>query len=170
VRIHKFPADIRTENTTGMKRECREEQILCGTIFWYQVVNASLERFQLITALGNSNLAKFYCSSVCNSRVAGMRWWSEQIIHHRWMAFISPMSGGSNLCFPMFYNWKSYTRHCRSQRKRGLSHEMSSPARTLGSWVTIPLKAWMSLFILCLCYVAALRRADLPSKESYRLS
>jgi hypothetical protein len=31
-------------------------------------------------------------------------------------------------------------------------------------------KAWMSVFILCLCSVAALRRTDPPSKESYRLS
>jgi hypothetical protein len=40
---------------------------------------------------------------------------------------------------------------CRSQWPRGLGHEMSSLARTLGSWVRIPLKAWMSLFSLCLC-------------------
>jgi hypothetical protein len=47
--------------------------------------------------------------------------------------------------------------------------------RTLGSWVLILLGAWMSVsaFILRLCrpvYVAALRRADPQSKESYRLS
>jgi hypothetical protein len=35
----------------------------------------------------------------------------------------------------------------RSQWPRGLSHEPSSPARTLGSWVRIPLKAWMSACI-----------------------
>jgi hypothetical protein len=28
-------------------------------------------------------------------------------------------------------------------RPRGLRHELSSPARTLGSWVRIPLKSWM---------------------------
>jgi hypothetical protein len=27
-------------------------------------------------------------------------------------------------------------------------HELSSPARTLGSWLRIPLKAWMYVFIL----------------------
>jgi hypothetical protein len=51
----------------------------------------------------------------------------------------------------------------RSQWPRGLRHELSSPARALGSWVRIPLKAWMSAFILCLCcpvQVEALRRAD----------
>jgi hypothetical protein len=66
------------------------------------------------------------------------------------------------------------TDFCRSQWPRGPNHELFSLAWTLGSWVRIPLKAWMSVFafILCMCcavYVAALRRADPPSKESYRL-
>jgi hypothetical protein len=39
----------------------------------------------------------------------------------------------------------------RSQWPRGLWHEMSSLARTVGSLVRIPLNAWMSAFILCLC-------------------
>jgi hypothetical protein len=60
----------------------------------------------------------------------------------------------------------------RSQRPRCLKHEMSSPARTLGSWVRIPLKAWMSVCVysLCVCYVSALQRAHHPTKESCRLS
>jgi hypothetical protein len=46
-------------------------------------------------------------------------------------------------------NWISYRR---SQWQRGLRHEMSSPARTLGSWVWIPLRhGCLSAFILCLC-------------------
>jgi hypothetical protein len=48
----------------------------------------------------------------------------------------------------------------RSQWPRSLRHEVYSLARTLGSWVRIPLEAWMPVFILCLCKVAALRRAD----------
>jgi hypothetical protein len=43
-------------------------------------------------------------------------------------------------------------RRCRSQWPRGLRHELSSLARTLRSWVRIPLIAWMSVlyaFILC---------------------
>jgi hypothetical protein len=39
----------------------------------------------------------------------------------------------------------------RSQWARGLGHELSSPARTLGSWVRIPLQVRMFAFILCLC-------------------
>jgi hypothetical protein len=42
---------------------------------------------------------------------------------------------------------------CRSRWPHGVKHEPSSPARTLGSWVLIPLKTWMSVcaFLLCLC-------------------
>jgi hypothetical protein len=62
----------------------------------------------------------------------------------------------------------------RSQWPRGLGHELSSSGQTLGSWVGIPLEAWMPVcgFSVCavLCVqVAALWRADPPSKESYRL-
>jgi hypothetical protein len=35
----------------------------------------------------------------------------------------------------------------RPQRPRSLRHEMSSLARTLGSWVRIPLEAWMSVCV-----------------------
>jgi hypothetical protein len=35
----------------------------------------------------------------------------------------------------------------RSQWARGLRHELSSLARTLGSWVRIPLEAWMSVCV-----------------------
>jgi hypothetical protein len=46
--------------------------------------------------------------------------------------------------------------------------------RRMGSWIRIPLKAWMSVcvyfvFMLFCVYVAALRRPDSPSKKSYRL-
>jgi hypothetical protein len=62
----------------------------------------------------------------------------------------------------------------RSQWPRSLSYELSSPIETLGSWVRIPLKAWMSVyvysvFVLFCVQVAALRLTDPPSKESYRL-
>jgi hypothetical protein len=62
---------------------------------------------------------------------------------------------------------------CRSQWSRGLGHELSSLARTLGSWVRILLKAWMSVcvysVIVFYVQVAALRQADTPSEESYRM-
>jgi hypothetical protein len=34
---------------------------------------------------------------------------------------------------------------CRSQWPRGLRHVMSSSTQALGSWVRIPLEAWMSV-------------------------
>jgi hypothetical protein len=36
-----------------------------------------------------------------------------------------------------------------SDRPRGLRQEMFTPARTLGSWVRIPLEAWMSVCLFC---------------------
>jgi hypothetical protein len=62
----------------------------------------------------------------------------------------------------------------RSQWPRGLRHELCSLARSLGSWVRIPLKAWMSVcfysvFVLFRVQIQALRWSDPPSKESYQM-
>jgi hypothetical protein len=46
--------------------------------------------------------------------------------------------------FPFICN---YILDSWSQWPRGLKHELSSPAQTPGSWVRIPLKAWMSVYI-----------------------
>jgi hypothetical protein len=68
-----------------------------------------------------------------------------------------------------------YITEGQSQWSRGLRHELSSHARTLRSWIRIPLKARMSAsyafiqFVLFCVEVEAWRRSDLPSKESYRL-
>jgi hypothetical protein len=52
----------------------------------------------------------------------------------------------------------------------GLTHEISSPAQTLGSWFRNLLEAWVYICaFLCLCLVWALRRADPPSKDTYQL-
>jgi hypothetical protein len=71
----------------------------------------------------------------------------------------------------IFGNGEAVT--CRSEWPRCLRNEPSSFARTLGPWVWIPLKAWMSVcvysvFVLFCMQPAALRRADPSSKESYR--
>jgi hypothetical protein len=55
-----------------------------------------------------------------------------------------------------------------------LRHELSSPVRSLESWVRAPLEAWMSVCVYSVSVlfwlkVAALRQADPPYKESYRL-
>jgi hypothetical protein len=64
--------------------------------------------------------------------------------------------------------------YCQSQWPRRLSHGLCSRAQTLGSWVRIPLEAWMSVciysvFVRSCVKVAALRRAGPPSEDSYRL-
>jgi hypothetical protein len=41
--------------------------------------------------------------------------------------------------------------HSRSQWPRGPRHELSSPASTLGSWVRIPVEAWMSVCVYSVC-------------------
>jgi hypothetical protein len=41
----------------------------------------------------------------------------------------------------------------RSQWPRHLSHVLSSTARTLGSWVRIPLEAWMCVRVFLCCVV-----------------
>jgi hypothetical protein len=37
----------------------------------------------------------------------------------------------------------------------GLRHEPSSSTRTLGSWVRIPFKAWMSVCVYSVCVVGS---------------
>jgi hypothetical protein len=61
----------------------------------------------------------------------------------------------------------------RSQWSRGLKHELSSLAGTLGSWVRIPLKAWISVcvysvFVLS-CIGSGLARGWSPVKGVCRL-
>jgi hypothetical protein len=54
---------------------------------------------------------------------------------------------------------------------RGLRHELSSLARTLGSWVRISLEAWMSVCVYSVfVFGSGLATSDHSSKESYRMS
>jgi hypothetical protein len=57
---------------------------------------------------------------------------------------VSPTSYHSNICF-LFIN--NLIIRCRSKWSRGLRHEMSSPARMQRSWVRIPFKAWMFVYV-----------------------
>jgi hypothetical protein len=55
-------------------------------------------------------------------------------------------------CPKTYYLVRAIEISSRSQWPRRLRHQVSSLARTLGSWVRIPLKAWVSVlcaFILC---------------------
>jgi hypothetical protein len=72
---------------------------------------------------------------------------------------------------------KTYTLIlCRSHQPRDLRHELSSLARTLGSWVRMALKAWMfgvCMCLFCVCVVLCLGRGFAtswsPVQESYHL-
>jgi hypothetical protein len=49
-----------------------------------------------------------------------------------------------------YFVWIIYPSR-RSQLPRGLRHELSSAAPTLGSWIRISLEAWMSVCVYCVC-------------------
>jgi hypothetical protein len=75
---------------------------------------------------------------------------------HGIISYNCPLCEGS--AFQYLKHWSICSFHhvnqpnSRSQWPRGLRHEPSSFSRTLGSWIRIPLKEWMSVcaFILCL--------------------
>jgi hypothetical protein len=50
----------------------------------------------------------------------------------------------------LMYIYVSIHSDCRSWWARGVRRGLSSLTRTMGSWVRIPLKAWMSV---CVCFV-----------------
>jgi hypothetical protein len=60
-----------------------------------------------------------------------------------------------------FYIGKSITTICRSQWPRCLRHELSSPARTLGSWFESHSSYWyLCVFILRFCCPVCTQRAS----------
>jgi hypothetical protein len=61
------------------------------------------------------------------------------------------IKNGLRLLFKYFYSATFLSS--RSQRPRGIRHELSSLARTLGSRVRIPLKALMSVCVYSVCVV-----------------
>jgi hypothetical protein len=74
--------------------------------------------------------------------------WSTTVVH----SFLSNWTAVSFSKWTLLYLIKVKIRRFRSQRQRGLSHELSSFSRTLGSWIRIPLKAWVSVLCLfCVC-------------------
>jgi hypothetical protein len=62
------------------------------------------------------------------------------------VTFLKQESSTQNNSFS-YPNFLFYNFYSRSQWPRGLRHEPSSPARTLGPWVRIPLEAWMSVCV-----------------------
>jgi hypothetical protein len=65
-------------------------------------------------------------------------------------------------------NYNSQMKESRSQWPRGLRLELSSSARTLWSWVRIPLKAWISVCVYSV-FVLPCATDWSPVQESYSL-
>jgi hypothetical protein len=87
------------------------------------------------------------------------------------------------LCYKYLILWRCNFVPAGHGSRAGVRHVQSSLARKPRSWVRIPLRAWMFSVCVCVCVcecvraffcvcvqVEALRRADHPPKESYRLS
>jgi hypothetical protein len=55
----------------------------------------------------------------------------------------------------IYENYSIRIKRSRSQWPRSLRHELSSLARTLGSWVRIPLEAWMSVCVYSVCVLGS---------------
>jgi hypothetical protein len=110
---------------------------------------------------------KYFFIVLATSSDDGQRWQK----HIKEKFYILPLN---LLQLRALINYSCRDTEGRSQWQHGLRHEHSSPARILGSWIRIPLEAWMSVcvysvFVLLCVEVEALRQADSPSKESYRL-
>jgi hypothetical protein len=74
-------------------------------------------------------------------------------------------------CCPHLASYCVELCHCHvdplpSQWPHGLRHELSSLARTLGSWVRIPLKVRMFICVYSVCVGNGLAKGWSPSKES----
>jgi hypothetical protein len=61
-------------------------------------------------------------------------------------------------CHQVYVTILFFVSEGRSQWPRGLRHELSSPAGTMGSWVRIPLKTWMSVRVYSVCAVLCVGR------------
>jgi hypothetical protein len=116
------------------------------------------------TRVSSTSLSAKFC--MLNAEYYGNRLTSKLTMTSYFLTRYRKNKGSVVMC--------GYEISCRSQCPRGLSDEPSSSARTVGSCVRIPLEARMSACVyfvpaLFCVWVAALRRADPPSKEFYRL-
>jgi hypothetical protein len=94
-----------------------------------------------------------------------------------WILPLFPKPWLINAFLLLTFIWLIFTdrkKNYRSPWPRDLRHEMSSPAQILGSWVRMSLESCMYVWfysVFVLSYEGSgLSTADLPSKESYRLS
>jgi hypothetical protein len=107
-------------------------------------IPASLSWFQIyVSPTPNTNNAGGPLLVTCHS---SQLFFTESVV--LWWHFIQILSIKPPLILE---------NECRSQWPRGLRHELTSPAQTLGSWVRIPLQAWMSVCVYVLVLSCACR-------------
>jgi hypothetical protein len=75
--------------------------------------------------------------------------YTTRIVHYMPLELLRPNCTSSLYRMQLGNVWLYIYLDSRSQWPRCLRHELPSLALTLGSWVRIPLKAWM--FCVCMC-------------------
>jgi hypothetical protein len=119
-------------------------------LFWVGQGSTLIAPFSTISTMsGPLNIAAS-CSNlpeswICDPCYSHSQLQSEKIYPATDWCPISEVRSLSNYNLWCFYDCTNV--RCQSEWPRGLRHETSSPARTLGSWVRIQLEAWMSVCV-----------------------
>jgi hypothetical protein len=71
------------------------------------------------------------------------KYWPHVIVLNSENKILSSIMNTGNIGHSNIY----LMRACQSQSRRGLRYGLSSPDQTLGSWVRIPLEAWMLVYV-----------------------
>jgi hypothetical protein len=130
-----FVRPVRSEHVYGGRREASTGQCVaspaCAATLWIQML-----LYTLNNCSQTMRITVRSCSAL-SSHFIGLCF-SFFLLN---CCFLELLTGNDlNLCLLI----KGLSR---SQWPLGLRHELSSPARTLGSWVRIPLETWMSICV-----------------------
>jgi hypothetical protein len=81
-------------------------------------------------------------------------WFENEIMYHECQRILQNVKARiweMYLLYPLVYLMTVSVFRSQSQRSSGLKHEPFSPARKMGSWVRIPVEAWMSVCVCSVC-------------------
>jgi hypothetical protein len=120
----------------------------CPIIFYKPSSTVAIQVVLSVTFAGTHEMVSYRSQS---RRIETAEFASNQTSMYARQARLVSETDNMRLVPPMgeCLKYKFHNCESRSQSLRGLRHEMSSPARTLGSWVRIPFKAWMCLCLFC---------------------
>jgi hypothetical protein len=154
--------------TSPYVRNCKKGCILNRKNVWL-IYDAGKIKSILLNCM-SSVLIHYSCSAAIFLLL--LNWWNMNAVevNSEWVLLwicVTPIflkgpcfhSSFSSRAMCLFQNehnkWKKinccYFSDHRSEWPRGLRHELSSPARMLGSCVRIPLKAWIFVCLFCVC-------------------